>query len=77
MKKIIPGALDRLAERHVSSLFNLRKINKPCAFELRHIVDTVSAVLDSLSHIGTDKDITHEIIIHLVLSKLDSDSKAK
>lgn len=81
------SALKRLAERydnkclifqdHIASLFNLKKITKPCSSDLRHIVDTVSAILDSLSHIGTDKDITNALIIHLVLSKLDQESKAK
>ncbi|XP_037820753.1 uncharacterized protein LOC119611053 [Lucilia sericata] len=81
------SALQRLQERydnnclifqdHIASLFNLKKMEKPCSSDLRNIVDTVSAILDSLSHIGSDKDITNAIIIHLVLTKLDSGSKEK
>lgn len=80
-------ALKRLADRydnkclifqdHIASLFNLKKITKPDASDLRQTVDSVSAVLDSLSHLGTNEDITHAIVIYLVLSKVDSDSKSK
>ena len=80
-------ALERLAERydnkclifqdHIATLFNLKKMSKPSASDLRNIVDTVSAVLDSLSNLGTDKDITNAIIVHQVLSKVDYDSKSK
>ena len=55
------SALDRLAERydkkslifkdHVTSLFELKKMSKPSSSDLRNIVDTVSAVLDSLAHL--------------------------
>ena len=80
-------ALDRLAERydkkslifkdHVTSLFDLKKMSKPSSSDLRNIVDTVSPVLDSLGYLGTRKDIMNAMVIHLVLSKLDSDSKNK
>ena len=82
-----PHALARLAERYdnkclifqdlILTLFNLQKIQKPSATALRHVVDTVSAVLDSLSHLGTDKEITHALVINLVLSKVDSLTKTK
>ncbi|XP_075151043.1 uncharacterized protein LOC142225150 [Haematobia irritans] len=81
------SALARLAERydnkclifqdHIASLFNLKKIVRPNAPELRQTIDTVSAVLDSLSHLGSEKDIMNAIVIHLVLSKVDADTKAK
>ena len=80
-------ALDRLAERydkkslifkdHVTSLFELKKMSKPSSSDLRNIVDTVSAVLDSLAHLGTSKDIMNAMVIHLVLSRVDSESKSK
>lgn len=52
-------------------------MERPCASDLRNIVDTVSAILDSLSHLGSERDITHAIVIHLVLTKLDTGSKVK
>ena len=81
------SALDRLGERydkkslifkdHVTSLFELKKMSKPSSSDLRNIVDTVSAVLDSLAHLGTSKDIMNAMVIHLVLSRVDSESKCK
>ena len=52
-------------------------MSKPSSSDLRNIVDTVSVVLDSLAHLGTSKDIMNAMVIHLVLSKVDSDSKSK
>ena len=47
-------------------------MSNPSSSDLRNIVDTVSAVLDSLAYLGTNA-----MVIHLVLSKVDSDSKSK
>ncbi|XP_065361988.1 uncharacterized protein LOC135955564 [Calliphora vicina] len=81
------SALDRLADRfdnkclifqdHINALFNMEKIVKPSAAALRQVVDNVSAILDSLSHLGSDKDIMHALVIHLVMSKVDNTSRTK
>jgi len=80
-------ALERLKERYdnkclifkhlISSLFELPKMNKPSASELRQIVDNVSAIIDSISTLGKSENITHSIIIHLVLSKIYASSNEK
>ena len=61
----------------MTSLFELKKMSKPSSSDLRNIVDTVSAVLDSLAHLGTSKDIMNAMVIHLVLSRVDSESESK
>ena len=44
---------------------------------LQNMVDSVSAIIDSLENLGKSEDIMNALVIHLVLSKVDCDSKAK
>ena len=62
---------------NISKLFDLPEITKPSASALRSMIDTVSAIYDSLLSIGDDKKITNAILIHLVMSKVDPVTKSK
>lgn len=62
---------------NISTLFDLPKITKPSAIELRTMIDTVSAIYNSLLSMGDDKNIANAIIIHLVMSKVDPITKSK
>ncbi|XP_037819937.1 uncharacterized protein LOC119609284 [Lucilia sericata] len=62
---------------NISKLFDLSEITKPSASALRSMIDTVSAIYDSLLSIGDDKKITNAILIHLVMSKVDPVTKSK
>ncbi|XP_044315249.1 uncharacterized protein LOC123037657 [Drosophila rhopaloa] len=53
------------------------KISQPSATALRNLIDTVTALYDSLLSIGDDKRITNAILIHLVMGKVDAGSKRK
>lgn len=55
----------------------MQKITKPSSSALRSMIDTVSAIYDSLLSIGDDKAITNAIIIHLVMTKVDPISRTK
>ncbi|XP_061387580.1 uncharacterized protein LOC133322632 [Musca vetustissima] len=78
-------ALDRLQERydnkvlifleHIESLFNVPKMQKSDSVSLRHLIDTVSAVRGSLLSLGTEADVMNAILVHMVLSKVDGDTK--
>lgn len=80
-----PKALKRLQERydnkvlifleHINTLFNVPKITKGDSVSLRNIVDTVSAVRGSLLSLGSEMDVMNEILVHMVLSKVDADTK--
>lgn len=61
----------------ISKLFELPNMNKPSASSLRSMVDTVSAIYDSLLSVGDDKHIANAILIHLVMSKVDTVTKHK
>ena len=52
-------------------------MHKPSATALRGMIDTVSAIYDSLLSIGDDKKISNAILIHLVISKVDPVTKSK
>ncbi|XP_073835822.1 uncharacterized protein [Musca autumnalis] len=78
-------ALNRLEERydnkvlifleHIESLFNVPKMQKSDSVSLRHLIDTVSVVRGSLLSLGSEADVMNAILVHMVLSKLDSDTK--
>ncbi|XP_075162510.1 uncharacterized protein LOC142235137 [Haematobia irritans] len=82
-----PKALERLTERYdkktliffdnIENLFDIPKMVGPDASALRNTVDTVSAIFGSLQSLGTQDEIINALIIHLVLSKVDIDTKAK
>ncbi|XP_037957049.1 uncharacterized protein LOC119686867 [Teleopsis dalmanni] len=61
----------------ISQFFELPEMNKPSASALRNIIDTVSAIYESLLSIGDDKNISNAILIHLVMSRVDAATKSK
>ncbi|XP_065356116.1 uncharacterized protein LOC135950508 [Calliphora vicina] len=79
-------ALDSLRNRYdnkslifidnVNTLFSISPINKPSSTGLRAILDNVAAIRSSLLSLGSELDVMNAIIIHIVLSKIDSESKA-
>lgn len=82
-----PKALARLAERfdnkvlilkdHISSIFDLPSLSKAEAVHLRKYIDNVSALRSSMFSLGSCEEILDAMIIHLVVSKLDSESQNK
>ena len=82
-----PKAMDRLKERYdndtlifldnITSMFEVTKSTKPASKQLRHIVDTISALYSSLTSLGSYKDICDAFIIHLVMTKIDAETKQK
>ncbi|XP_073820368.1 uncharacterized protein [Musca autumnalis] len=78
-------ALQRLQERydnkvlifleHIESLFNVPQMKKSDSVSLRHLIDTVSAVRGSLLSLGSEADVMNAILVHLVLSKVDNETK--
>ncbi|XP_075154313.1 uncharacterized protein LOC142227952 [Haematobia irritans] len=78
-------AINRLKERYdnkslifidtINSLFAISSISKPSATGLRSILDNVAAIRSSLLSIGSEQDVLNAIIIHIVLSKIDPESK--
>ncbi|XP_053968541.1 uncharacterized protein LOC128869972 [Anastrepha ludens] len=61
----------------VSKLFELSNIQRPSASSLRSMIDTVSAVYDSLLSLGDDKLISNAMLIHIVMSKVDPTTRSK
>ncbi|XP_053968739.1 uncharacterized protein LOC128870170 [Anastrepha ludens] len=61
----------------VSKLFELSKIQRPSASPLRSMIDTVSAVYDSLLSLGDDKLISNAMLIHIVMSKVNPTTRSK
>ncbi|XP_073835665.1 uncharacterized protein isoform X2 [Musca autumnalis] len=78
-------ALNRLEERydnkvlifleHIESLFNVPQMPKSDSVSLRHLIDTVSAVRGSLLSLGSEADVMNAILVHMVLSKVDIETK--
>ncbi|XP_036347924.1 uncharacterized protein LOC118757306, partial [Rhagoletis pomonella] len=61
----------------VAKLFELPKIQKASSLSLRSMIDTVSAVYDSLLSLGDDKNISNAMLIHFVMSKVDPTTQSK
>ncbi|XP_017485848.1 PREDICTED: uncharacterized protein LOC108374374 [Rhagoletis zephyria] len=80
-------ALERLKLRYyndsliflenINMLFDMQPLSYPNATQLRSIVDKVSALFGSLSSLGTDKEIANAMLIHLVITKIDEESRKK
>ncbi|XP_036322248.1 uncharacterized protein LOC118736261 [Rhagoletis pomonella] len=81
-----PKALERLKSRYdhptlifmenITSLFELPAAAKQGS-QLRHLVDTASALYSALSSLGSDRDIANAMLIHLVIGKADEDTQRK
>ncbi|XP_067613910.1 uncharacterized protein [Eurosta solidaginis] len=82
-----PKALERLKERYdnktliflenISALFELSSLSKPNPSQLRSLIDKASAIYGSLLYLGNDKDISHAMLIYLVLQKSDEQTNKK
>lgn len=82
-----PKALERLKSRYdntslifmenVVSLFELPSMAQPDSNQLRSIVDNASALYASLLSLGSERDICNAMIIHIILAKVDEDSRNK
>ncbi|XP_036347309.1 uncharacterized protein LOC118756662, partial [Rhagoletis pomonella] len=80
-------ALERLDARYdndvlifldcISSLFALPTMTQPEATTLQKLVDNASAIRGSLLSIGSAEEIMNNIMIHILLSKVDAQTKAK
>ncbi|XP_053968655.1 uncharacterized protein LOC128870082 [Anastrepha ludens] len=62
---------------HLVNCLSGEALGTPSALSLRTMIDTVSAVYDSLLSLGDEKNITNAIIIHLVMSKVDTVTRSK
>lgn len=66
-----------LINYHIKSLFNIEKINRESDTSLRSLVDHVSKNLRALANLGQPTDHWDTLIIHLVSSKLDTQTLVK
>ncbi|XP_055858724.1 uncharacterized protein LOC129921088 [Episyrphus balteatus] len=82
-----PKALLSLKERYdndclifleyISQLIELPKVQKASSVSLRSLVDNISALISSLLSIGSHENICNAIIIHIAMSKVDTDTQSK
>ncbi|XP_054745898.1 uncharacterized protein LOC129250288 [Anastrepha obliqua] len=80
-------ALDRLKSRYdnstlifmetIKSLFELPSAAKGGTSQLQSLVNNVSALYSSLLPIGSHKNISHLLLIHLVMNKVDEETQNK
>ncbi|XP_075157834.1 uncharacterized protein LOC142231101 [Haematobia irritans] len=80
-------ALNRLEQRydnttlifleHISNLYDLPDVQKPSAVKLRSLVDSASAIYSSLKSLGNEEQICHAMLIHLISTKVDVETRIK
>ncbi|XP_067641701.1 uncharacterized protein [Eurosta solidaginis] len=78
-------ALQRLKERfdnktlifieHIKILHTLPSMNKGDHIALRSLIDNVASIKGALLSIGSEKDIMEALLIDIILTRLDADSK--
>ncbi|KAL7723285.1 hypothetical protein ACLKA6_002730 [Drosophila palustris] len=79
-------ALERLRSRYdnnvrifhdcISNLFAFPQMKRPEASSLQSLIDNATAIRGSLLSIGSAEEIMNSIMIHIVLSKVDTESKS-
>ncbi|XP_061709219.1 uncharacterized protein LOC133519245 [Cydia pomonella] len=67
----------QLISNHLNSLFNLQAIGRESAKSLRYLVDHVSKNLRALNTLGQPTDKWDTLLIHMVASRLDSNTSLK
>lgn len=82
-----PKAIKSLKDRYgndcwiflenITSIFELPKVPKASPSHLRKLVDNISALYNSLTSLGTEKDICNAVIIYIVMSKVDPETQSK
>ncbi|XP_037930495.1 uncharacterized protein LOC119665299 [Teleopsis dalmanni] len=62
---------------NVSALFDLPGTSKPEGDKLRSLIDTASAIYSSLLSLGSERDISQAMLIHIVMQKCDEGTRRK
>lgn len=68
---------NQIAEHHIRGLFSLKRIEKATSSNILFLLDEVNSHLRSLQTLGRPTNYWDDLIIHLIVTKLDSDSRAK
>lgn len=64
-----------LITNHVKALFNIPSIRTECPFQIRKLIDTVVKNLRLLNNLGEPTQSWDTLIIHLMVTKLDSSTE--
>lgn len=80
-------ALNRLRERfdndtlifleNISTIFAIEKVTKPDSKQIRRTVDAITALYNSLTSLGSLQQICDAMMIHVLMSKVDVDTRHK
>lgn len=68
---------NQIAEHHIRGLISLERIEKATSSNILFLLDEVNSHLRSLQTLGRPTNYWDDLIIHLIVTKLDSDSRAK
>lgn len=66
-----------ICEQHIKTLFSLKSSDKPSARFIIETVDQFNSHLRSLKSLGRPINHWDDLIVHLVLSKLDSETRSR
>ncbi len=79
-RKLLIDRFDRsnqIAEFHLRSLFSIKSIEKATSSNMLYLLDEVNSHVRSLKTLGRPTEFWDDLIVHLMVTKLDSDSKSK
>lgn len=60
----------------LSRVFELQPMKGPYPNELRSLIDEVTSIYESLLTVGDDTKITNALLIHIIMSKVDSKTRS-
>lgn len=64
-------------EHHINELFNIKSVSTASSSNLLEVLDKFNSHLRSLNSIGRKTEHWDDLLVHMMLSKLDGDTKAK
>lgn len=64
-------------QSHITDMFSIESVQKPSMDSLREFIDNTNSNLRAIQSLASDTQIANGIILHLVVSKLDSETQSK
>lgn len=66
-----------IVQEHIKQIFTVKQVGAGSQHDLRNLIDSIRAHLRALQSLGRPTDQWDDIIIYLIVSKLDADSVTK
>lgn len=66
-----------ICSQHINALFSFKSLDKPCSNRILELLDHYNSHLRSLRSLGRNVDHWDDLIVHLISTKLDQETKSR